>query len=273
MGDGIQGDNLTARSPNMGWYQDKVGIEALDALGPINRPPEKPLRLPVLKVHANPNDTERVIVVGRVETGAVRTGINVLFSPSGLNGEVQSIHKNGESVADAKTGEIVSLAVGGSAAVLSTSLAPECKGKGVCRVMVASQLSDDPVADAETFMAQVVVLDHPGTIRAGYCPSISIHTAQVACELEDLVSKIDRKTGKEIEGPKPDSIKTGEVAMVRMRPCAPVCVETFASYPPMGRFAIRDHGKTIAVGVVKEVTKRAIPKPRVPGENEYFGSN
>lgn len=54
------------------------------------------------------------------------------------------------------------------------------------------------------------------------------------------------------------------------RPKGLVCVEAFQAYPPLGRFAIRDHGKTVGVGVIKEVTKRPVPKPR--SENSYFES-
>merc|ERR1740120_374973 len=98
--------------------------------------------------------------------------------------------------------------------------------------------SSDPAADAETFTAQVVVLDHPGEIRAGYCPVIAVHTTQVPCEFEELLAKIDRKTGKEAET-NPLSAKTGEVVTVKIRPRSLVCVETFSAYPPLGRFAIR----------------------------------
>merc|ERR1712113_288266 len=122
------------------------------------------------------------------------------------------------------------------------------------------------MGDAETFIAQVKILDHPGWIRAGYCPAMVVHTAQVPCEFEELISKIDPKTGKEAE-PRPERVKTDEVVTVRMRPCAAVCVEKHGEYPPLGRFAVRDHNRTVAVGVIKEVTKRPLPKLRDAGEN------
>lgn len=135
--------------------------------------------------------------------------------------------------------------------------------------MVASFSTNDPAADCEAMIAQVVVLDHPGSIRAGYCPQIAVHTAQVPCEFEELLSKIDRKTGKETEA-NPECAKTGDVVSVRMRPIDKVCIEVFSAYPSLGRFTIRDHGRTVAVGVVKEVTKRPIPKVRSGKENTYF---
>ena len=45
--------------------------------------------------------------------------------------------------------------------------------------------------------------------------------------------------------------------MVKMVPTKPMCVEVFAEYPPLGRFAVRDMKQTVAVGVIKEITKVA----------------
>ena len=45
--------------------------------------------------------------------------------------------------------------------------------------------------------------------------------------------------------------------MVKMIPSKPMCVEKFADYPPLGRFAVRDMRQTVAVGVIKDVEKKA----------------
>ena len=54
----------------------------------------------------------------------------------------------------------------------------------------------------------------------------------------------------------PASIKTGDSAMVHFVPTKPMVVETFAEYPPLGRFAIRDMKQTVGVGIVKSVEKK-----------------
>jgi elongation factor 1-alpha len=251
---GLRGDNLATKASSPGWYTGKSAVEALDALGPIPRPADKPLRLPVLEVFEK--EDVGTIVVGRVETGSVRDGIKMMFSPGGWCGKVESIHKDGKEVSEAKGGDIISVAFGDSISC-----------QDLQRGMVGGFVTEDPAVDVETFVAQVVVLDHPGAIRAGYCPAIAIHTAQVPCEFEELISLLDRKTKEEKANP--EKAKTGEVVTVRLRPRAPVCVEAFGVYPSLGRFAVRDHGRTIGVGVVKEVVKRAAPKPRTSGENEY----
>jgi len=256
---GLHGDNLISKSGETSWYAGKPALEVLDEMGPINRPAEKPLRMPVLKAHRD--EEGGTVVVGRVETGSARAGAKALLSPAGLAAEVLSIRRGGEPVGEAKGGDIVSISVGDGV-----------KAEEVQRGMVLCSGSSDPAAEAEHFLAQVVVLDHPGRIRAGYCPAIAIHTAQVPCEFEELVSKIDRKTGKESE-PNPEFVKTGEVVTVKIRPRRPLCVEPFSAYPSLGRFAVRDHNRTVAVGVVKEVTKRPIPKVKASGANEYFDNS
>lgn len=99
------------------------------------------------------------------------------------------------------------------------------------------------------------MLNHPGQISAGYAPVLDCHTAHIACKFNVIESKIDRRSGKELEK-EPKFIKSGDAAMVTMLPSKPMCVETFSEYPPLGRFAVRDMRQTVAVGVIKAVTKR-----------------
>mmetsp|Transcript_57338 Transcript_57338/g.134421 ORF Transcript_57338/g.134421 Transcript_57338/m.134421 type:complete len:443 (-) Transcript_57338:48-1376(-) len=252
---GLLGANLTSRSTEMPWYTGKSAAEVLEAFGAMNRPADKPLRLPILKVQSVPN--VGTVIVGRVEAGTLRSGQRLLFAPSGQTAEVQSVRIFGSSGSEGKAGDIVS-------ALMSESLQKD----DVYRGMVASQSSDDPAAVAESFQAQVVVIEHPGEIRPGYCPQIAIHTALVPCEFEELLAKIDKKTGKELEA-SPASAKSGDIVSVQMRPRSKVCIEQFGAYASLGRFVVREGGRTVAVGVVKEVSKRPIRKARA-NENQYF---
>ncbi|KAF5395277.1 Elongation factor 1-alpha, partial [Paragonimus heterotremus] len=115
---------------------------------------------------------------------------------------------------------------------------------------------NDPPKTAETFTAQVIVLNHPGEIKAGYAPVLDCHTAHIACKFNELAEKIDRRSGKVLEKD-PPHVKSGDAAIVVMTPSKPMCVEAFAEYPPLGRFAVRDMKQTVAVGVIKSVNKKA----------------
>lgn len=77
---GWMGDNLMDKSKNMDWYSGPTLIEAIDKIAPPTRPVEKPLRLPI-------NDVYKIggvgtVPVGRVETGVLKPGMNVIFVPS-----------------------------------------------------------------------------------------------------------------------------------------------------------------------------------------------
>ena len=100
-------------------------------------------------------------------------------------------------------------------------------------------------------------MNHPGQVHAGYSPVLDCHTAHIACKFVELKEKIDRRSGKKIED-NPKSIKSGDAAIIILKPSKPMCVESFVDYPPLGRFAVRDMRQTVAVGVIKQVTKKEI---------------
>merc|ERR1712013_6958 len=126
--------------------------------------------------------------------------------------------------------------------------------KDIKRGMVTSDSKNDPAKEAKSFLAQVIVLNHPGEIHAGYQPVLDCHTAHVACKFAELKEKIDRRSGKVLEET-PKMVKTGDAAMVTLIPSKPMCVEAFSDYQPLGRFAVRDMRQTVAVGIIKSVDK------------------
>jgi elongation factor 1-alpha len=108
---------------------------------------------------------------------------------------------------------------------------------------------------AQEFTAQIVVINHPTAIAPGYTPVVHIHTAQVASTITEILEKKDPKTGQTLQK-NPEFIKTGDVAVVKVRPSKPLVVEKFSDFPQLGRFAVRDMGQTVAAGVVLDVVKR-----------------
>src|SRR5438093_1013352 len=114
--------------------------------------------------------------------------------------------------------------------------------------------TDNPPTVAKSFTAQIIVLNHPSVITAGYTPVFHAHTAQVACTFEEIIAALDPKTGAP-KPEKPDFLKTGDAARVKIRPTKPLVIEAFKQFPQMGRFAIRDMGQTVAAGQVIDVEK------------------
>lgn len=183
------------------------------------------------------------VPVGRVETGILKPGMVVTFAPTGPTTEVKSVEMHHEALSEALPGDNVGFNV------------KNVSVKDLKRGFVASDSKNDPAKEASDFTAQVIVLNHPGQIQAGYSPVLDCHTAHIACKFAELMTKIDRRTGKEIES-NPRHIKSGDSCIIKMLPSKPMCVETFQQYAPLGRFAVRDMKQTVAVGVIKEVTKK-----------------
>jgi len=126
--------------------------------------------------------------------------------------------------------------------------------KDIRRGSVASDSKNDPAKEAKSFNAQVIIMNHPGQIAAGYTPVLDCHTSHIACKFAELKEKVDRRSGKKVED-NPKSLKSGDAGIVELIPSKPMCVEAFTDYAPLGRFAVRDMRQTVAVGVIKSVEK------------------
>jgi elongation factor 1-alpha len=230
-------------SPNMPWYKGPTLLQALDSLEPPSRPSDKPLRLPLQDVYKIGGIG--TVPVGRVETGIMKPGDVVVFAPAGVTTEVKSIEMHHESLPEATPGDNVGFNV------------KNISVKDVKRGFVCGNTKNDPPKGCDFFTAQVIVLNHPGQIGNGYAPVLDCHTSHIACKFQEIESKIDRRSGKELEK-EPKAIKTGDAAIVKMVPQKPMCVESFTEYPPLGRFAVRDMRQTVAVGVIKAVSKKDV---------------
>jgi elongation factor 1-alpha len=238
---GWLGDNMIERSPNLKWYKGPTLLEGLDLIKPPKRPSDKPLRLPLQDVYKIGGIG--TVPVGRVETGVLKPGMVVTFAPVFVTTEVKSVEMHHEQLEQAGPGDNVGFNV------------KNVSVKDIRRGMVAGDSKKDPPMPAATFDAQVIVLDHPNKIMAGYTPVLDCHTAHIACKFNKLLCVINKRNG-EVTEVNPKSIKSGQAAMVEMLPSKPMCVEAFSEYPPLGRFAVRDMRKTVAVGVIKLVMRK-----------------
>jgi len=256
---GWHGDNMLEPSTNMGWYkgwtkktlpekgkeqktlEGKTLLEALDSIESPKRPTDRPLRLPLQDVYKIGGIG--TVPVGRVETGEIKPGMVVMFAPCNVTTEVKSVEMHHTALEKAGPGDNVGFNV------------KNVSVKEVRRGNVCSDSKNDPAKEADEFKAQVIILNHPGEIRKGYSPVVDCHTAHIACKFETLHEKIDRRSGKKLED-NPEKVKSGDSALVEMKPSKPMCVEAFSDYAPLGRFAVRDMRQTVAVGVIKSVKKK-----------------
>jgi elongation factor 1-alpha len=233
-------DNINKPSPNMPWFKGATLLSALDDLKIPPKPTDKPLRLPIQDVYTITGIG--TVPVGRVETGKLKVGDKITFMPGGKTGEVKSIEMHHESVLEAEPGDNVGFNVRG------------IDKNDIRRGEVAGPASNPPTV-VESFTAKIQVLNHPSVITAGYTPVFHLHTAQVACEFTELLKRLDPRTGQVAEE-NPQTLKTGDAAIVKITPKRPLVIERYKDFPQLGRFAVRDMGQTVAAGVVDEVKKR-----------------
>ncbi|KAI4817451.1 hypothetical protein KUCAC02_010852 [Chaenocephalus aceratus] len=221
-------DNMIKPSENITWFKgwkierkevniSECGTTLLEAFDAI-QPPSRPTASPSVC----PCRTSTKLVVLELcpwagyETGILKPGLIVTFAPVMITTEVKSVEMHHESLTEQRT------------------IHPR---------------------ELDNFTAQVIILNHPGQINAGYAPVLDCHTAHIACKFSELTEKVDRRSGKKIED-NPKFVKSGDAAIVKMIPQKPMVVEAFTDYAPLGRFAVRDMRQTVAVGVIKKVEKK-----------------
>jgi elongation factor 1-alpha len=163
---GFQGDNMIEKSDNMPWYSGKCLLDTLDSVEPPKRPTDKPLRLPLQDVYKIGGIG--TVPVGRVETGILLPGTIVTFAPCMLTTEVKSVEMHHEALVEAGPGDNVGFNI------------KNVSVKEIRRGFVCGDSKNDPPADTDYFMAQVIVMNHPGQIQNGYAPVLDIHTAHIA---------------------------------------------------------------------------------------------
>ena len=243
---GWKGDNLIKKSENMPWYKGPTLGESLDLFEPPEKPLGKPLRIPIQDVYSITG--VGTVPVGRVETGVLKANQKVMVMPSGVTGEVKSIETHHTQMESAEAGDNIGFNLRG------------VDKKSIKRGDVIGPVDNPPNA-AKEFEAQIIIIHHPTAMAPGYTPVLHAHTAQVAATLSEFVAKIDPKTGGAVEE-KPKFLKTGDAAIVRIKPVRPLAIETFKEFPEIGRFALRDMGTTIAAGVVKSIIEKYDPSAK-----------
>ncbi|TXT62457.1 MAG: Elongation factor 1-alpha [Promethearchaeota archaeon] len=237
---GLKGENLTEPCDSLKWYDGPTLIEAIDQFKLPEKPLDKPLRLPIQDAYRIKGTG--VVPVGRVETGVLKKGDKIKIMPGGFEGEIRSIEMHHEEIPKAEPGDNVGFSI---------------RGLNLDDVHRGDVLShpDNPctvITPNGNWTGQVIVIWHPTAVAQGYTPVVHTHTAQIAARFTALKKKLDQKTGAVIED-SPKFIKKNEAAIVQLSPIKKLCLEKYEEIPELGRFAIRDMGRTVAVGIVKDL--------------------
>ncbi|RKP36786.1 P-loop containing nucleoside triphosphate hydrolase protein [Dimargaris cristalligena] len=214
------------------WYSGPSLLDMLDNLQAVNRKFNGPLRMPISEKYKDMG----TVVVGKVETGHLVKGQNVMLMPDRRNCEVASIHSEENELKTAVCGDNVHIRLRGV----------EEEDISVGFVMCDTK---HPVHAVTAFEAHLVILESKNIICAGYNAILHVHTCVEEVSLAGLLKLVDKKTGRKSKLP-PPYLKKNQHAIVRLETSQPIVVETFETSPQLGRFTLRDEGKTIAIGKI-----------------------
>uniref|UniRef100_A0A0D6QWT2 Tr-type G domain-containing protein n=2 Tax=Araucaria cunninghamii TaxID=56994 RepID=A0A0D6QWT2_ARACU len=234
---GLMGTNMKDRVPKSmcSWWDGPCLFEALDAVELPPRDPKGPFRMPIMDKFKDMG----TVVMGKVESGTIRVGDSLFVMPNRAVVKVVALYQGNDEPRRARPGENIRVKLAG------------VEEEDVSAGFVLSSVSR-PIPCVLEFDAQLQILellDHKAIFTAGYKAVLHIHSVVEECEIIELLHQIDQKTKKPIKK-KTLFVKSGAVVVGRIQVNAPICVEKFSDFPQLGRFTLRDEGKTVAIGKV-----------------------
>lgn len=242
---GLGGHNIRDRiAPGIfDHYKGPSLIECLDELKAPKRLLDLPLRMPLVGGYKEMG----FIAVGKIEAGTAHVNGQYILLPSKTIVRVEAIAvESEEGLTVAETGDNVRLTLKG--------INDEKElGTGIV-------LSDIPAPCKITkqFLARVSIMESKNIIAAGYSCIMHIHTLTVEVKFGDLIAVEDKKTQKIVQK-KPPFVRADDkqFVVVRMETEFPICIENFTEYAQLGRFMLRDEGKTIGIGMIFKIKEEA----------------
>lgn len=236
---GLTGANLKESTDMCSWYTGLPFIPHLDSLPNFNRSIDGPVRLPIVDKYKDMG----TVILGKLESGAISKAQQLVMMPNRHVVEVLSLLSDDVETDDAGPGENLKLRLKG---IEEEEILPGfilCNAENLCH-------------SGRTFDAQIVIIEHKSIICPGYNAVLHIHTCIEEVQITALICLVDKKSGEKSKT-RPRFVKQDQVCIARLRTAGTICLETFKDFPQMGRFTLRDEGKTIAIGkVLKLVAER-----------------
>lgn len=233
----FHGENITIQSDKMPWYKGESILKAIDLFEKDQGLEGKPLRFPIQDVYKFDN---RRIIAGRIEAGTLKTGDEILISPSNKVTKVKSI----EYWVDKDKKD--SISAGMSVGITVEDEFFNQRGEFI------SHTYDTPVA-ADLFKVSLFWMGKNDLVKNKEY-KFKLATQEVECEIYAINKVIDATTLENIENA--NQAKTNDVAEVTIKTKRKVCFDEFRNNQNTGRFVIVDGydvcGGGIVTGLVKE---------------------
>jgi bifunctional enzyme CysN/CysC len=225
------GGNVASRSKNMKWHKGPTVLEALDLLKVQSADVDLPLRFCVQDVY---RFDERRIIAGHIETGRLRVGDELVFSPANKASKVHSI----EGWPDKGNGERIA---GDSVGITLTEQI------FVERGYVGSHQSETPIETNRIHADLFWIVREP--MRVGHQYDLRLATQEVKCEIVSIEEVMDSAT-LESTRDKRDRLERNEVGRLTIQTRAPLVIDNHDRIPKLGRFVIVDDGKICGGGTI-----------------------
>uniref|UniRef100_A0A8C2WMG8 G1 to S phase transition 1 n=1 Tax=Cyclopterus lumpus TaxID=8103 RepID=A0A8C2WMG8_CYCLU len=229
---GLTGANLKDPVLECSWYTGLPFIAHLDSLPNFTRSNDGPIRLPIVDKYKDMG----TVILGKLESGCISKAQQLVMMPNRHTVEVLILLSDDVETDDACPGENLKLRLKG---IEEEEILPGfilCSPDNLCH-------------SGRTFDAQIVIIEHKSIICPGYNAVLHIHTCIEEVQISALICLVDKKTGEKSKT-RPRFVKQDQVCIARLRANGVICLETFKDFPQMGRFTLRDEGKTIAIGKV-----------------------
>lgn len=234
---GLTGDNLKEppSKKTCPWYDGQTLLDTLENIPIPDRQMSGAVKMPISEKHKEMG----TMVMGKLESGVIQVNDKLTLMPNRDDVLVDALMLEGTDSQAAEPGDVVRLRL-----------------KGVeeedVRVGFVLCSPSDLVSYSNSFTAILIILEHPSIICAGYSAVLHIHAAVEEMTIAKLLAEVDKKTGK-AKQKYPKFVKPGMKVLAQISTSMPICVEPYNVFPQLGRFMIRDEGKTVAVGTVAKV--------------------
>ena len=226
-----QGENVARATMKMKWYCGASVLEALDLLEPRASDVDLPLRFCIQDVY---RFDQRRIIAGRIETGTLRVGDQLVFSPANKSSVVATIERwnappNGPAVA----GDSVGI-------TLSEQIFVE-------RGYVASHENETPI-ETNRFHADLFwIVREP--LRVGHFYDLRVATQDVKCQIVSIEQVTDSST-LEMKSDGREQLQRNEIGRLTIQTRGPLVIDNHDHIPNLGRFVIADDGRIRGGGTI-----------------------
>ncbi|WVF65331.1 hypothetical protein IAT40_000057 [Kwoniella sp. CBS 6097] len=242
VGDNMK-DRIGSKAP---WWTGPSLLEHLDNMEIMDRDNDAPFMFPISEKY----NELGTVVMGKIESGRVKKGDSLLMMPNKTTVEVSAIFtETADEIDQAFCGDNVRLRLTG---VSDKDITP---GYVITSVQ-------KPVKAVTAFKADLSIIETKNIITGGYSAVLHVHTLAEEISITALLNYYDKKTRRKSKKP-PQFAKAGMLVSALIQTSAPICIETWKDYKMLGRFTLRDEGKTVAIGKVTKLIENPEELPDV----------